>query len=77
VKDVEAVEEKQRRAKGGGEETCRGETNVHARGQGWGWETDQRGVTECTQLKWGAHNKGGGGGVLCLNGQRLRRKAEL
>ena len=23
-----------------------GETNVHARGQGWGWETDQRGVAE-------------------------------
>ena len=34
-----------------------GETNVHTSGQGWGWETDQRGVAECTQLKWGAHNK--------------------
>ena len=34
-----------------------GSTNVHARGQGWGREADERGVVECPQLKRGAHNK--------------------
>ena len=34
-----------------------GSTNVHARGQGWGREVDERGVVECPQLKRGAHNK--------------------
>ena len=38
-------------------ETFPGSTNVHARGQGWGREVDERGVVECPQLKRGAHNK--------------------
>ena len=36
-----------------------GSANVHARRQGWGRETDERGVAQCPQLKRGAHNKVG------------------
>ena len=34
-----------------------GSTNVHACGQGWGWEADQGRVVECPQLERGAHYK--------------------